>query len=78
MILSRHAKSSIKLYGITNEEISEAVESPDAADMQGSKTVAIKKFDKRFSGFPLKVVYEKRENDVFIITAYPLKKKLWR
>jgi len=40
--------------------------------------VAIKKFQNRFSGYPIKVVYEKRENEPFIITAYPLKKKLWR
>lgn len=40
--------------------------------------VAVKKFQDKFSGFPLKVVYEMIENELFIITAYPIKKKMWR
>jgi len=42
------------------------------------KTIAIKKFSGKYSGYPLKVVYEKREEELFVITTYPLKKKLWR
>ena len=78
MLLSRHVKNNIKLYGIHEGEILEAIKTPDAVDKKGHKITAIKKFINRFSGYPLKVVYEKKGNDIFIITAYPLKKKIWR
>jgi hypothetical protein len=32
----------------------------------------------KFSGYPLKVVYEKVEDEIFIVTVYPLKRKIWR
>lgn len=78
MILSRHAKSNMKLYGIHADEILKVIQSPDFTDREGSKTIAVKKIPNKFSNYPLKVVYEKIEKEVFIITAYPLKKKLWR
>lgn len=54
------------------------MEFPDILAKEGLKTIAIKKFSGKYSGYPLKVVYEEIEEDVFIITTYPLKKKLWR
>jgi len=38
----------------------------------------MKNFQEKFSGYPLKVVYERVENEIFIVTVYPLKKKMWR
>ena len=76
--LSRHAGNNIKLYGIEETDISKTIEFPDNIHRKGMKTVAIKEFGRRYSGYPLKVVYEKREEEMFVITAYPLKKKLWR
>ena len=78
MLLSRHAKHNMKLYGIAGDEITETVQSPDTVAREGAKNIAIKKFGKKFSGYPLKVVYEKRGNEPFVITVYPLKKKPWR
>ena len=78
MILSRHARNNKRLYQILENEILEAIELPDSAEKKGTKTIVLKEFINRFSGYPLKVVYEKKRNEIFIITAYPLKKKIWR
>jgi hypothetical protein len=78
MILSRHVKNNMKLYGIDEDDISAAIEKPDFTGEEGAKTTAVKKFAGRFSGYPLKVVYEESDRGIFVITAYPLKKKLWR
>jgi hypothetical protein len=78
MKLSRHARNNIKLYQIAEEDILKTIQSPDFTDREGSKTIAVKKIPNKFSNYPLKVVYKKIEKEVFIITAYPLKKKLWR
>lgn len=78
MKFSRHARNNMRLYNISERDISEILDLPDILDREGIKMIAIKKYQNRFSGYPLKVVYEKREDEIFIITAYPLKKKLWR
>ncbi len=78
MKFSRHARNNMRLYNISEGDISETIDRPDIRGREGAKTMAIKKFRDRFSGYPLKVVYEKRKNEVSIITTYPLKKKLWR
>lgn len=78
MKLSRHARNNIKLYEIEEDDIRKTLESPDIIGKEGLKIIAIKKHSGKYSGYPLKVVYEKIETDVFIITTYPLKKKLWR
>jgi hypothetical protein len=51
--------------------------SPDLEEREGEKLVAIKKFPKRFGGFPIKVVYKETEEGALVITAYPLKRKHW-
>jgi hypothetical protein len=66
------------LYNISEGDILDAIDSPDVSGREGDKVVAVKKFQDKFSGFPLKVVYEMIENELFIITAYPIKKKMWR
>ncbi len=78
MKLSRHARNNIRLYEIKEDEIVNTIELPDFTVKEGNKTVALKRFSSRFSGYLLKVVYEKRESDIFVITTYPLKRQQWR
>lgn len=78
MEISRHARNNMRLYKISERDILSAIESPDVSAKEGKKMVAMKKFEDKFSGFPLKVIYEKAEKEIFIITAYPLKKRMWR
>jgi hypothetical protein len=78
MEISRHARNNMRLYNISEGDILDAIDSPDVSGREGDKVVAVKKFQDKFSGFPLKVVYEMIENELFIITAYPIKKKMWR
>jgi hypothetical protein len=78
MKFSRHARNNMRLYNISEGDISETIDQPEISDREGIKVIAIKKMQDKFSGYPLKVVYEKREDELFIITTYPLKKKLWR
>ena len=78
MKISRHARNNMRLYKISEADILNAVESPDASGTEENRTVAVKKFRDKFLGYPLKVVYEKMGNEIFVLTAYPLKKKMWR
>ena len=78
MEISRHARNNMRLYNISERDILNAIDLPDVSGREGNKVVAVKKFQDKFSGFPLKVVYEKIGNELFIITAYPIKKKMWR
>lgn len=59
--------------GFREHEIHNAIQFPDYTERRESKTIVHKVFPKRFSGYPLKVVYEEGD-EAFIITAYPLKK----
>jgi hypothetical protein len=68
----------MRFYAISINDIQKTVELPDMVEKEGEKTIAIKHFQRRFSGFPLKVVYEEIGDQLFIITAYPLKRKMWR
>ena len=68
----------MRLYGISEEDIAETIADPDAQEVEGAKTVSLKKFGKRFQGYPLKVVHVTKAGGKFIITAYPLKRKAWR
>lgn len=78
MEISRHARNNMRLYKISEKDILNAIESGEGSPREGDKVVALKKFRDRFSGFPLKVVYEKRGNELFVVTVYPLKRKMWR
>ena len=62
------------LYGITPEEVREVLESPTEEETVGTRRTALRWFPGRFSGYPLKVVYEMSGDAPFIVTAYPLKK----
>ncbi|MCR4286791.1 MAG: DUF4258 domain-containing protein [Deltaproteobacteria bacterium] len=75
--ISRHARNNMRLYGILQADIVDAVLSPDSTAIEKDKQIVLKKCQGRFSGFPLKVVCKKGEG-VFVITAYPLKKPFRR
>lgn len=75
---SQSAVENMRLYKISERDILSVVESSDVSAKEGEKTVVMKHFPGKLSGFPLKVVYERIENEIFILTAYPLKKKMWR
>jgi hypothetical protein len=40
--------------------------------------IALKEFSNRFSGYPLKIVYERTGDEMRVITAYPLKRRYRR
>jgi hypothetical protein len=57
MEISRHARNNMRLYNISEGDIMDTIESPDVSGKEGEKVVVMKKFQNKFSGFPLKVVY---------------------
>ena len=78
MKISRHARNNMRLYKISEKDILDTIESADVSSREGGKAVAMKKFQDKFSGYPLKVVYATAGNELFIVTVYPLKRKMWR
>ena len=78
MKFSRHAKNNMRLYKIAEQDIIKVIETPDSTRKEGVRLTALKQFSNKFSGYSLKVVYERSEKETTIITAYPLKKKHWR
>ena len=78
MEISRHARNNMRLYKISEKDILDAIESAEVSSREGGKGVVLKKFRDRFSGYPLKVIYEKLGNELFVVTVYPLKRKMWR
>ena len=78
MKISRHARNNMRLYKIREADILSAVESPGVSVTEENRMVAIKKFGDKFMGYPIKVVYENMEKEIFILTDYPLKRKMWR
>lgn len=78
MKFSRHAKNNMRLYNIAEEDIMKTIEAPDSKSSEGNRLTALKQFSNKFSGYDLKIVYEKSGGSITVITAYPLKKKHWR
>jgi len=74
---SRHARNNMRLYKISKSDVADVIESGKHTKKEVGKLIAVKKIPSRFSGFPLKVVYEIRD-EIFVITAYPLKKEFRR
>jgi hypothetical protein len=66
----------MRLYGIRVDDLYQTIESADFRDAEENKLIAVKSSPKRFTEYPLKVVYEKSGRDIFVITVYPLKKAL--
>ena len=63
----------MRLYGITADEVELTISVPERREEEGSHLVAYRHFLRRFGGFPLKVVYV-IEEDMVVVTVYPLKK----
>jgi hypothetical protein len=78
MKLSRHARSNMRLYKISEMDILNTIKSPEGSTKEEERLIAMRKFPGKFSGYPLKVVYQKSDDEPFIITVYPLKKETWR
>lgn len=78
MKLSRNARNNIRLYKIDLQDILLTISSPEQTATEGNRLVALKAHPNKFSGYPLKVVYEQVGKDITIVTAYPVKKKHWR
>ncbi|MDI6788724.1 MAG: DUF4258 domain-containing protein [Planctomycetota bacterium] len=74
MRLSRHAKNNMRLYGITEEEIEEVINSPERHQYERNYQISLKSLSGRFGGLPLKVVFVAEKDEAVIITAYPLRK----
>ena len=75
MKISRHARSRMKLYKISAEDLLLTISEPELKELEASYTVAVRAFDRNYGGYPLKVVYD--EENSLIVTVYPLKRKNW-
>ena len=73
IIFSRHSKRRMKLYGISEADVKIVLKNgkKELIENRSIFTLKIRKFK-----FPLKVVAEREENNIYIITAYPLKRGL--
>lgn len=78
MKFSRHAKNNMKLYKIAPNDIEKTIEKPDLSDKEYDKSIAIRRFQDKYFGYPLKVVYKIEKEEIIIVTVYPLKRKDWR
>lgn len=70
---SRHAKRRMKLYGITEEDVTRVLENGKKEILSENKTSYIYEIANRFE-YPLKVVASETSEQILVITAYPLKK----
>lgn len=68
----------MRLYGIKGEEIREVINYPEPRSQEEGRWIALKILPGRFGGLPLKVVYVTENDEIVVITAYPLKKVYWR
>jgi len=75
---SRHSKNNMRLYKIDPKDVLEAINNADKLETERGKKIALKKFEGKYTGFPLKVVYKVEQETIFVITVYPFKKKAWR
>lgn len=70
--------NNLRLYKICKKDIIEAVDYPDASECEGSKVIVRKIFRRKYSGYFLKIIYEKKKGEIIVITAYPVKEERWR
>ena len=67
----------MRLYGISPTDIEVTVGAPDRRDQEGEYLIAYRQFLRRYGNLPLKVIYVV-EDDVVVISVYPLKKSYRR
>lgn len=78
MRFTRHARNNMRLYKISEQDILKVLNEPDSTSREGCRLTALRQFSNKFSGYALKVVYDRSRKDTTVITAYPLKRKHWR
>ena len=68
VIFSRHAKRRMKLYGISEKDVIRV--------LNGLKNIKETSVVRAISGFkyPIKVVFKEENDEIIIVTAYPLKR----
>jgi hypothetical protein len=72
---SRHARSRMKLYGIEQTDVEMTIKQPQHQLPDGDNIIATRRFENKYSDYPLKAVYSRTDNDILVVTVYPLKKK---
>lgn len=66
--ISEHAKDRMKIYGISERIVIDALNEPDeVVDGYGGRKIA----HKRLNHYILRVIYEEYEDEKAIITLYP-------
>ena len=72
---TRHARRRMQLYEVSEEDVEEAVQNPEAGpEIEEGRLVVQATFPNRFKGKPLKVIYVIEDESVTILSVYPLKK----
>ncbi len=69
IIFTRHAKRRMQLYSLSEQLVTEII---DDSMINKGKNFIIKQVE--MNKYPIKIVYENIEDEIVIITAYPLKK----
>jgi hypothetical protein len=73
---SRHAKRRMKLYNLSEEDVSSIVkQSGSKTASQQEKNVIVSDNMLSEYGLPVKVVYTCDRDRIVVITAYPLKRR---
>lgn len=76
---SRHARSRMRLYFISQEDVEQAIANPDQGPVsEGNRYVVYRKHGEKFKGMPLKVIYVLEDSRIIVVSAYPLKKSYRR
>ena len=67
----------MRLYDISAADVEATVEAPDRRDQEGEYLIAYRQFFRRYENLPLKVIYV-IEDDVVVVSVYPLKRSYRR
>ncbi|MFO0795594.1 MAG: DUF4258 domain-containing protein [Candidatus Brocadiaceae bacterium] len=72
---SRHARRRMRLYKVDEYDVTETVNTYEANNLltTGRYEVINKQLIEKY-GYPLKVVYQKENTGIVVITAYPVRK----
>jgi hypothetical protein len=70
---SRHAKRRMKLYKISERVISTIILKGKKQNLEPDKISSILTIEKQ--KYPIKIIYKIINNEIVIITCYPLKRK---
>jgi len=69
----------MKLYEIATEDIEEVIKSPNSEPkIERDRYVVYRILGSKFKAMPLKVVYVIENDDLVVLSAYPLKKSYRR